>query len=357
MSAFDRRSFLLGSGAALAIASAARAHPHKGRWVRLADMLGPAREFAAAPFYAEHARDPRSDIPEIYNIVVIAGGVAPNPLYNVTDNEPYNVINSVTYYNPRADRWEQAQRLPEARRKLSLATHNGLLYAAGGYGPSETTRWVTSDKCWRLRTISGDWEPIRPLPHPIAEAVCQAFDGRVHIVGGRAPFGSRNEIRRDQIETAQHWAYDWRDDTWIKRASMPTSRSGAASAVYKGFLHVIGGRSDGSGDLSTHEVYDPLADRWSSAADLPRKRSDLAAAAIGDSICVFGGAHVNDPHESFADVWLYDPRGDKWSAATRMCVPRSGAAAVSLKSDESIYVAGGAVDGEASQALFRFTLV
>lgn len=350
MTAFDRRSFLLGSGAIL-VAGGAHAHPHPppGRWTPLSAMLFPARDISAAPFYSKQVGDPDPDKPKPFNVIVTAGGDTPNALYNITDR--------VTYYDPVANRWSYATPLPEPLRQVSLAAHNGFLFAVGGYTSDESSRWIMSEKCWRIPTLNGEWEPVQALPHPIAEAVCLSFDRMLHVVGGRAPYGSRNSERDDHIETDQHWAYDAGEDEWVRLEPMPTSRSGAAGAALRGALHVVGGRSDDSGDLATHEVYDPLADRWGSAAPLPEARSGLAAATLGGQLYAFGGARKANTDAVFANVWSYDPREDTWSTAAPMIRPRHGFGAALL--DGAVYIVGGAETadgGVAVAALDRFNI-
>lgn len=324
------------------------AHPHTipGIWTPLSPMPSAVLDIYAAPFFDRHV-GAQTDKPKPFNVIVTAGGASSHARDEIT--------NQVNAYDPVANLWLHATPLPEARRQLALVAHNGFLYAIGGYSMSEEASWRMQTNCWRLETLNDVWRPMRPLDGPRAEGVCHSFDTLIHIIGGRAPFGSANYSRRDHLDTDQHWAYDARENRWFQLAPMPTSRSSSAGAVLGKVLHVIGGRSNGSGALTAHETYDPLADRWSTAAPLPEALSGLTASTLEGKIFIFGGAQSTDHSTIVSDVWAYDDNEDKWRPAAPMRQPRRYHAAVAL--EKAIYLLGGegrSIEGAASNVLDRF---
>lgn len=312
-----------------------------------ADMPFPVQEIYPAPFWkSSAARETLKPTP--FNIIVNAGGLAPSGAYNVSDD--------VVWYDPAADEWGFGTSLPAPRHHLMLVNNNGFLYGIGGFARDAGGGWQMRPDCWRLDAMNGAWTPMRPMPHPQAEAVCQSLGGFIHVVGGRAPAGSRNRDWSDHIDTDAHWVYDGAADRWRGLAPLPTPRNSTAGVVMRGVLYVIGGRTVSDGNSAAVEVYDPLSDRWEQARPMPKAQGGLAAATLGGKIYVFGGEYFGaNGGGVFADAWEYDPRADQWRAVAPMPRPRHGLGAVTL--GETIYILGGAAKAggaETSQALDAF---
>ncbi len=323
------------SVAAGAIATAPRALAHKiespGAWTARADMPFPVQEIYPAPFWKASTAG-QSLKPTPFNIIVNAGGLAPG--------EPYNVTSATTWFDPAANAWGYGAPLPAPRHHLMLVNNNGYLYGVGGFARDAGGGWRMRADCWRLGDVNGAWTAMRPMPHPQAEAVCQSLGGFIHVVGGRAPSGSRNRDWSDHIDTDEHWVYDAAADRWRDLAPLPTPRNSTAGAVLNGVLYVFGGRTVSEGNTAAVEVYDPLSDRWEQARPMPKAQGGLAAAALNGKIYVFGGEYFGSGGGVFAEAWEYDPRADRWRAVAAMPRPRHGLGAVAV--GEAIYVIGGA---------------
>jgi hypothetical protein len=346
------RRQILAAGVAAGIATAGRAFGHDtspiGAWTPVADMPFPAQEIYPAPFWKAGA-GPQSLKPTPFNIIVNAGGLVPDA--------PNNVSDRTVWYDPAADQWGYGTPLPAPRHHLMLVNNNGYLYGIGGFARDSGGGWRMRPDCWRLDDVNGAWTPRRPMPHPQAESVCQSLGGFIHVVGGRAPSGSRNRDWSDHIDTDEHWIYDAALDRWVGSAPMPTPRNSAAGAVLNGVLYVIGGRTVRDGNTSVVEVYDPLSDRWEKARPMPKAQGGLAAAALNGKIYVFGGEYFNNGRGVFADAWEYDPRKDRWRAVAAMPRARHGLGAVTIR--DSIYVIGGAAKAggeDTTAATDQFTI-
>ncbi len=320
-----------------------------GTWTARADMPFPAQEIYPAPFWRASDAGP-SLKPTPFNIIVNAGGLVPD--------EPNNVTSATVWFDPAADEWGYGARLPAPRHHLMLVNNNGYLYGIGGFARDARDGWRMRADCWRLGDINGPWTPMRPMPHPQAEAVCASVGGFIHVVGGRAPAGSRNREWSDHIDTDKHWVYDAASNRWRDLAPLPTPRNSTAGVVINGVLYVIGGRTVRDGNTAAVEVYDPLADRWEKARPMPKAQGGLAAAALNGKIYVFGGEYFgSDGGGVFADAWEYDPRSDRWRAVAAMPRPRHGLGAVRI--DDKIYVIGGAAKAggaETSAAVDAFSI-
>ena len=349
----NKRRFLTGAAALGATAMAPRAFAHDvdpiGAWTPLADMPFPVQEIYPAPFWKASAAG-KTLKPTPYNIIVNAGGLAPGA--------PFDVSDRTVWFDPAANEWGEGPRLPAPRHHLMLVNNNGYLYGVGGFARDAGGGWRMRADCWRLGDLGGPWLPMAPMPHPQAEAVCQSLGGFIHVVGGRAPAGSRNRDWSDHIDTDEHWVYDAAADRWRDLAPLPTPRNSSAGAVLNGVLYVVGGRTVSDGNSAAVEVYDPLSDRWEEARPMPKAQGGLAAAAMSGKIYVFGGEYFSAGGGGvFADAWEYDPREDRWRAVAAMPRPRHGLGAVTI--GRNIYVLGGAAKAggeETSSAVDQFSI-
>lgn len=320
-----------------------------GAWSPLADMPFATQEIYPAAF--RKRRTSATNLkPAQANILVNAGGLTPEGEHNVTD--------AVTVYDPAEDSWGYATRLPEPRHHVALVNNNGFLYAVGGFARNGAGGWQMRSNCWRLADLDGRWEMMSPMPHPRGEAVCTSLNGFVHVVGGRAPSGSRNREWADHIDTDEHWYYDASEDRWRDLAPLPGARNSSAGAVVGGVLYVIGGRTVNDGNSAAVDVYDPMSDRWNRASPMPKAQGGLAAAVLNGKIYAFGGEYFTPrPGGVFPDCWEYDPNADTWRAVAPMARPRHGHGAVTLGG--AIYVIGGAAKAggvETSVALDKFEI-
>jgi len=128
-----------------------------------------------------------------------------------------------------------------------------------------------------------------------------------------------------------------------------TARYATTAAVVDGLVFVVGGMERGAaGDVTVAAVdaYDPDARSWSRCAPMPTARSFAAAAAFRGKIYVFGGLDVDG--QALDVVEVYDPRTDAWSRCTPNDTALSRLTAVNHM-DIGIIVAGG-MDGDGANS-------
>ena len=82
--------------------------------------------------------------------------------------------------------------------------------------------------------------------------------------------------------------YDPEEDRWTKLESMPSKRSGLASASLNGNIYVVGGETTEI-TFDNNEKYNPNTDSWTSEAPMPTARHGLVSIAIGEKLYVIGG--------------------------------------------------------------------
>lgn len=337
----DRRIFMITSGAALAAPTIASARQdHIGAWTALTDMPFAAQEIYPAAFRC--GGEP---------VVVVAGGITSG------DGGRLGVTDRCAYYVAVADIWNLAATLPAPRHHLALASTEESLFAIGGFASDAEGQWRMQRDVWRIDELNREqWRAVAPLPAPQAEAVTLSHDGAIHMIGGRAPKGGRNQDWQDQTDTGAHWRYDPKADKWEPRAPLPVPRNSAAGAVLGDELFVLSGRTVASGNTPVCHAYDPKADKWREIAPMPNwtkgapaGRGGHAAAVINrkpgafpDSlICVFGGEWFGETEGVYEPALGYDPSRDYWNSFhPKMPRPRHGLGAVTLGDED--YIVGGA---------------
>jgi N-acetylneuraminic acid mutarotase len=148
--------------------------------------------------------------------------------------------------------------------------------------------------------------------------------------------------------------YDPGEDSWERRADMPTPRHGHAAVVVNGKILVVGGyRLTGSlTPLSTVEEYDPVLDRWTVKADMPTPRGFLGVAVAKGHVYALAGRL---PRVAAPPVERYDLGNNTWVVLDTMPEGfrnRFGVATV----NDMIYVLGGEfqVDSEIPVSVLRY---
>ena len=118
---------------------------------------------------------------------------------------------------------------------------------------------------------------------------------------------------------------------WVTKASMPTARFIAGSAVANGLMYVVGGRNNVNLNNKSVadtilEAYDPSADRWTTLAPLPTHRYDVAAGSVNGIIYAVGGWGFPNPGPCCYMNLLeaYDPSSDSWTTKAPLPIARTG---------------------------------
>jgi len=176
------------------------------------------------------------------------------------------------------------------------------------------------------------WSKKADMPTATSLQSASVVDRKIYVFGGTD----------NMWGYADYWstvfAYDPQTDTWTRKADMPAGRARLATAVVDGKIYAIGGSPHADAEVSTVEMYDPATDVWSRRADLPRARNWLSASAVNGKIYAIGGKIY--PSESMVStVEVYDPVTDTWTRKANMPTARGMHSASVL--DGKIYVIGG----------------
>ena len=183
--------------------------------------------------------------------------------------------------------------------------------------------------------VEDTWTKKADMPTARFGLSTSVVDGKIYAIGGApSPYGT-------YLSTLEE--YDQATDTWTKKADMPTARSGHSASVVNGKIYVIGGEPSAQASLPTVEEYDPTTDTWTQKANMPTKRTFLCACSVGGKIYVFGGVTAGVPGATWNPPALdvYDPATDTWTRKADIPTARSMAAASVV--DGRIYIIGGVI--------------
>jgi N-acetylneuraminic acid mutarotase len=171
---------------------------------------------------------------------------------------------------------------------MGSGTAAGSCYVIGGLtDPVEFRTALTSVMQADLKTQSGTWKEIAPLPRPLGLMTSVSLGGKLFVFGGRGPVG---QIATD---SADAFRYDPHQDHWIKIAPLPAARRGAAGlAVDDRHILIIGGcHGDEGSVLILDEVllYDVQADSYAPCTPLPFAALCEQAVMWRGDVLVIGG--------------------------------------------------------------------
>jgi hypothetical protein len=273
-------------------------------WERRAEMLIPRGE-AAYTIFSPDDGDP---------VLVVAGGFA----------RPAVTSDRVSIYDPRADVWDEAPRLPASRHHAGLAPIPEGVVLTGG--AESALNWTPRGNVWLLRDGSDVWEGLEPMPEGRHSHQTVNVDGRLYVVGGHG-------------DTADVLIWD-RHEGWSRGAALPVPRHHLRVVVLDGEIWALGGRDGDENVLDDVHVYDPETDQWREGPRLPVPVSAGVEGVIDGTIHHVGGEDPAVPGGWVTDHHLVlSPGAGQWQSAPASPLPHHGAVGGVI--DGRLIVAGG----------------
>jgi N-acetylneuraminic acid mutarotase len=246
-------------------------------------------------------------------------------------DRPYHHV-----YDPAFDRWTQAASLPKGANHVGVVADAGRLYAFGGFVEQNRAAHAGA---YAYDIAADRWSEIAPLPRPRGAAAVVALNGRIHAIGGAS------DPAAERASVGWHEVYDPQGDRWETRAPLPGARDHAGAVVYKGVIHLIGGRFNTfEYNTALHHVYQPDRDKWAERRPMPTLRSGHGLVVLKDRFWAMGGETGRFENNTLTGVVhgqmeSYDPVTDTWQHHAPMPTPRHGMGAAVLGT--RIHVAGG----------------
>lgn len=258
-------------------------------------------------------------------------------------------------YDPSADQWLNGAPLPRGANHVAVAADAGRVYALGGFIEQNRN---PDHNAFAYDVANNRWDKIAPLPRPRGAATAVVLNGRIHLIGGAS------EPTMERASVGWHEVYDPKTDTWTTLKALPGARDHVGSVAYDGAIHIVGGRFNTfEYNTDLHHIYLPERDTWETRAPLPTTRSGHGLVVYRNRLFAMGGEAgiVRNGQITQAKVFgqmeSYDPATDTWQSHAPMLTPRHAVGAAAI--GDWIYVAGGgAVTGGAVQSAVHeaFTL-
>ena len=265
---------------------------------------------------------------ELNGLIYAAGGFSPSNYHRFV------------IYDPEADSWSAGPDLPIGTHHAGVVALGGKIYVVGGED--------AGDKLQIYDPRSGTWTEGASLLRPRNSMAAVVLNGRIHAIAGGPSINQG-------IAWQDHEVYDPRTDTWESRAGLPEAGEHISGAVIDGKIYVAGGRA-GFSNRAFLQIYDPATDSWTAGAQMPNARSGHAVAALKGKLYAFGGEDIPGERVLVAGE-RYDPATDTWESVADIPEPLHGVAGTSL--DGAIYVLGGANvagSGAGSDKVYRFVI-
>jgi hypothetical protein len=239
----------------------------------------------------------------------------------------YDTLRVVQLFDTGAGNWSSGAPLIRGTDNVAVVALRGRVHAVGG--EARTAHQIYDP-------VAGTWTSGPPSPRIRFASAAAVLNRRLHVMGG----WNYNNNASDSLDS--HDIYDPKKGTWTAAAPLATKRNAAAAAVLDGRIVVIGGRAPGirandQTSLASCEIYDPVADQWSEGPPLPQARASLAAVALGGSIYALGGEST--PGGVLASVTRLDALDGSWTTLPDMPLAAHGLAAV--VAGRAIIVMGG----------------
>ncbi len=158
-------------------------------------------------------------------------------------------------------------------------------------------------------------------------------DGKIYAVGGAK--GRTDLLRSMPLQIVEE--YQPATDTWTRKADMPTARNALSVSVVDGKIYAIGGAEGIGAPLQTVEEYDPATDTWTNNADIPTARFALSTSTVNGKIYAIGGSMGG--FRALSIVEEYDPVTNIWTRKADMPTARIHLSTSVV--DGKIYAIGG----------------
>ncbi|HFE38878.1 MAG TPA: hypothetical protein ENK06_10755, partial [Gammaproteobacteria bacterium] len=243
---------------------------------------------------------------------------------------------SAMQYSTTRGTWTTAQSTLDTRDAFASTLADDTLYVIAG----ATRSGEASDDVRTYRIQTHSWGKTSPLsvPRIAATAVThhQETSNVIYVMGGF----SGSAVLRD-VEAYNPG--EGNSAKWVAKSPLRIPRSRAASVIVDSKIYVFGGigsRSVAGKEIlanTTFEIYNTETDLWEVLGNMPNRRSSATTVSINDKIYLIGGL-VNGETSNAVDI--YTPSTNSWETnASTLISPRKQAASIVFNG--RIYLFGG----------------
>ncbi|HEX9934503.1 MAG TPA: hypothetical protein VGB38_04840, partial [bacterium] len=167
------------------------------------------------------------------------------------------------------------------------------------------------------------WNRGADFPLRLSEIKAISCNNKVYVIGGKITKDNADPGDNEDVDFT--FEYDPKNQTWTRKANMPSRRYDVALAVVEDRIYAISTRN---------EVFNPVSDTWEVLSPLPGGMPHLEAAVVNDKIYVIGCEEG-----AFNKTMMYDPKTDVW--IEKAPIPTSRLSPSVAVVDDKIVVMGG----------------
>jgi N-acetylneuraminic acid mutarotase len=152
---------------------------------------------------------------------------------------------TVEAYDPATDTWTARASMPTARAGVAAGALGGKIYVFGG-ASRRGDEDVVSSALEVYDTATNRWAPGPPMPTARCFPATGVIDGWIFVAGGTTASGSaRSQVERMRQRTPLSVveAYDPAAGQWTTETSLATARGWLSGSVVDGRLYLVGGRA------------------------------------------------------------------------------------------------------------------
>jgi len=164
--------------------------------------------------------------------IYVVGGFAQPRLGNVMQ---LAITPALEVYDASTDRWTSKAPMPVGLHHVGLGVTGGRLYVIGGYRQSGVSVWQPVVTVYAYDPAMDAWAERAPMPTARGALSVAVHDGKLYAIGGHD--GKANSAAVE--------VYDPVRNLWASRAPLPTARDHLAAATVSGKVYAIGGRRHG----------------------------------------------------------------------------------------------------------------
>jgi len=250
-------------------------------------------------------------------------------------------------YNINTNTWTTRAPAPIALQSPVLRAVNGKLYLIGGFDSTIPLKYNTT---FEYDPAADAWTRKSNMPTAREDMASAVLDGKIYVFGGITNPGSNIT---DTVEI-----YDPVTDTWQIKTKMPNPRClGDFGCAYNGTVFLVSGTDTMKG-YGAHlyprtrvDQYNPADNTWTRRADIPTPSCYKEVEELNGRLYVISGATESINHHT-PRMEIYDIAANTWTAGPD--APYAARAAGLAKYNGKVYLSGGFSFGRYLKSLYSF---
>lgn len=279
----------------------------------------------------------------VYNGYLYLAGGYNTSTYTTYGDIQYAPINS----DGSLGSWQtSATGLPSDRCDFGLEAYNGYLYTIGGYTDTDVTNDVSYAPIHADGTI-GSWVSTGSFTTARGDLSTAVYNGYLYILGGNnaGMSTSYSDVQYAPINA------DGTVGSWATTTALPTVRTNASAVAYNGYLYMMAGRV--SGATSSDVLYASInangtVGSWTATKSLNTGRNKTTIQAYNDYLYIMGGQNSTSTDQSTTEIAKIDPAGitQNWTNDNTHTINAKRAQACAVAYGGRLYVIGGSTSDD-----------